>query len=84
MQAQAALVGTNGAVELHAVATVHLHIALVVHPRYTEKDHPLGLHIALQQARLFIFGVLVNHRLQGGQNLRGRLDKLLFMGIAGL
>ena len=40
MEPQAALVGADGAVELHAVAAVHLHLALIVHPGHAEKDRP--------------------------------------------
>ena len=38
MQAQATLIGADGAVELHAHAAVDLHLAVVVHPRNAEND----------------------------------------------
>ena len=82
MQAQSALVGTDGAVVLHAVAAVDLRAALIVHPGHAEHDDPLRLNETVQQARLLIFRVLVEHRREAFQNLGGCLEKLAFMGIA--
>ena len=59
MEAQTALVWTNGRVELHTVATVDLHLAFVVNPGHAE----------LQNAVLFVFGVLGNDRLEGVEHL---------------
>ena len=53
---QAALVGADGAVELHAEAAVDLDLALVVHPGHAEHDLALGLHDALQDAGGLITG----------------------------
>ena len=36
VEAQAALVGADGGVELDAVAAVHLHLALIVDPGHAE------------------------------------------------
>ena len=44
VETQASLVGADGGVELHAVAQVHLHLTLIVHPGYTEGDDAFGLH----------------------------------------
>ena len=38
MEAQTALVRTNGTVELYPVANIHLYLALVVYPGHTECD----------------------------------------------
>ena len=84
MQAQAALVGADGGVELDAVAAVDLDLALVVHPRHAEDNDALGLHQALQQAGLLVLGVCVQRGLQGSQHLGSRLDELRLIGIAGL
>jgi hypothetical protein len=48
VEAQAALVGADGAVELDAEAAVDLQLALVVDPRHAEHDHALGLDDALE------------------------------------
>ena len=48
VKAQAALVGSNGRVELDAVAAIDLDLALVVDPGNTEHDDALGLDKALQ------------------------------------
>ena len=47
MESQAALIRTNGAVELYAIAYVYMHFALVVCPRHTERNDTLGLYKAL-------------------------------------
>ena len=44
MEANAALVGADGAVKLSAVATVDLHVAQVIYPAYTEDDASLRLY----------------------------------------
>jgi hypothetical protein len=48
MEAQSALVGTDRAVHLDPVATVHVDLAAVVHPRHAEHEHALGLHDPLE------------------------------------
>ena len=48
MQSQAALVRTDGVVELDAVAGVHADLAAVVHPRNAEDDLTVGLGDALE------------------------------------
>ena len=42
MEAQTALVGADGTVELDTVATVQLHLAVVIHPGHAEDDGTLG------------------------------------------
>ena len=48
VEAQAALVGADGAVHLDAEAAVDLDLALVVDPGHAEHDHALGLDDALE------------------------------------
>ena len=82
MEPQTALVGADGAVELHPVAPVHLHLALIVHPGDAEKNDPLRLHEPLQQTGLFVLGMLVKHGGNAFQDFRGRLQKFAFVGVA--
>ena len=82
MEAQAALVGADGAVELDAVAAVDLHLALIVHPGHTEGDDPLGLDQALDQAGLLILGVLFHQGLDALQHLPHSLQELRLVGVA--
>ena len=83
MQAQAALVRANGTVKLDTIAPVDLNLTLVVHPWYTEHDDPFRLHVPFQQSGLLVFWMTIHHRLQGGQDLRGGLNKFGLMGVAG-
>ena len=83
VEAQAALIGADGGVELHPVAPVHLHLALVVHPGHPEHDHPLRLHHAADDVLLLVPGIGVHHRLQGLQHLLHGLEELGLMGVAG-
>ena len=59
MEAKSALVGANGTVELHAVARVHLYVAVVVNPRHPEYDDALGLHQALNNLSFLKLRMLV-------------------------
>ena len=82
MEAQAALVRADGAVELDAVAAVDLHLALIIDPGHTEADDALGLDQTLDQAGFFVLGVLLHHGLDALQNLADCLQKLRLIGIA--
>ena len=59
MESQSAFIRADGAVELHAVADVHLYFSLVVHPWYAESGDTLWLYEALYEFRLLKLGVLV-------------------------
>ena len=82
MEAQAALVGADGAVELHAEAAVDLHFAPVVLPRHAEDDLPLGLADALDELLLRKLRVFCNHRHQGLEHFVHGLVELGLAGIA--
>ena len=84
VKAQAALVGSNGRVELDAVAAIDLDLALVVDPGDTEHDNALGLDEALKQGGLLVLGMGVERRLDGTEDLGRGLDELRLLGIAGL
>ena len=73
MKAQAALLGANSAVKLHAETAVYLHLAVIVHPGHPEHDLALGLHNALQNACGLILGVGLDNGLQRGEHLGGAL-----------
>ena len=81
MQAQAALVGADGAVELHAEASVHLDLAVIVDPRHAEHDDALGLDDALEQRGLLILGMGLDDRLEGLKHLGDGLDELGLLGV---
>ena len=82
MQTQAALVGPDCRVELDAVATVHLDLAIIVHPRHAEDDDALRLHKALEDAFLLVLGMGIECRLERGEHLTGGLDELGLVSIA--
>ena len=84
VKAQAALVGSNGRVELDAVTAVDLDLALVVDPGNTEHNDALGLDEALKQGGLLVLGMGVERRLDGAEDLGRGLDELRLLGIAGL
>eukprot|EP00976_Prorocentrum_cordatum_P092379 1188908-Prorocentrum_minimum.AAC.5 len=67
VEAKAALVGTNGRVELNAEAAVHAQHTLVVHPGDAELNQALGLQNALQHIQ--VLRVLGQARLDGLQHL---------------
>ena len=81
MEPQAALVGADGAIELAAVAGVGVGLAVIIGPDHTEGEHSFRLHHAAQQIRLFIFGVLVDQRGDGTEDLFHGLHKLWLVMI---
>ena len=78
MEAQAALIGTDGAVELNAIAEVDLYLALVVHPGHTEGDDAFGLDEALNDFGLLELGVLVVNVFDAVQHFADSLKILSF------
>ena len=81
MQAQATLVGADGAVELHAEAAVDLNLAVIVDPRHAEHDDAFGLDDALEEGCLLVFRMGLDDRLQGLQDLGDGLDELGLLGV---
>ena len=81
MEAQAALVGADGGVVLHAVAAVDLDLTLVVHPFHTEADDAFGLGDALEDLVLLVLGVFVQQGLEGHQHFFHGLEEDRFAGV---
>ena len=75
MEAQTSFVGADGAVELHAVADVHLYLALVVDPGHAEGGDALGLHDALHYLGFLKLRVLVVHVLDALQDFAHSLQE---------
>ena len=78
MKPQTALIGTNGAVELHTVANVHMHFATVVDPWHPERDNALRLDNALHNLGFFKLWMLVVHVLYGNEHFSHSLKILQF------
>ena len=77
MEAQAALVGTDSAVELDTVAGVDLGLTLIVDPCHTELEAAVGGDQTLQQSSLAVTVlVAVDDHAQGLQNLFNGLNEL--------
>lgn len=81
MKTKAALVRPYSAIELNAESTVYLHVSVVVHPRHTEDNNALRLYDALEKARLLIFRMSLNYRLEGLHDLSHSLDEFGLLGI---
>ena len=73
MKSDATLVRSYCGVKLYAIAAVHLYVAVVVYPRYTEKDLSFRLDKALKNAVLFNGRIGSHNRLQRLQNFINRL-----------
>jgi hypothetical protein len=82
VKAQAALVGTERAVELDAEPAVDVDASAVVVPWHAEDDLPLGLADALERAVLAQLGVFVEHRAERPEHFEHRLVELGFGGVA--
>ena len=81
METQAALVGADGAVRLHAVAAVDLNLALVVLPRHAEHDDALRLDHALKDLVLLVLGMLLQDRHDRGQDFFDHVVIFLLLRI---
>ena len=82
MQAESALIGSNRAVELHAVSGVHLNLSLVIHPRYAEDHLTLRIHQSFQQGILSVsFLIRLDHDSEGFQNFLYRLMEFRLRGV---
>ncbi len=64
VEAETALVGADGRVELDAEALVDLDLAAIVHPRYAEHDDPLRFDDALENPMIEVLGVALEDRHQ--------------------
>ena len=82
VEADAALVGADGAVHLHAVAAVDLDLAPVVEPRHAEDDDPFGFGDAFQNLHPLEYGAGHDVRGQRFGHLADGLVELRFAGIA--
>ena len=83
MEAQAAFVRADGAVELHAVAVVDLDLAFVVDPLHAELDDAFRNDDAFEDAVLFVLGFTVEQRSEGFEDLGHALDEFLFPRVLG-
>jgi len=81
MEAQAALVGSDRAAELHAEAAVYVDVALIVLPGDAELDDALGLDQALHDA-LGDIGRLGGH--DGIERLQHLAHGLMKFGLRGI
>ena len=81
METKSAFVGTYRAVELHAVAFVYAHSALVVHPRHSEHQHAFGFDETFEKTRSFVDGVVVNDDFEAFKHFGDRLMEFGFAGI---
>ena len=82
MEAKTALVGADCGVELHAVAAVDLHLALIVGPCDAELHHAFRLDDAFEHARFLIFRMLRDHRFEAFENLANGLQELRLVAVA--
>ena len=74
METHTTLVRANGVVELHTVAQVGLHLALVVYPGHAESENAVGLDHALNDFSFLELGMLVVLVLHGEQDFAHSLQ----------
>ena len=84
MEAQAALVGADGAVELDAEAAVDAVVAGVVDPRHAEDDLAFGFDDALEDPAGLVLLVAGDDGFEGFEDFAGGLEEFRLAGIAGL
>ena len=82
VEADAALVGADGAVHLHAVAAVDLDLAFVIEPGHTENDDALGFRDAFQNFHFLQYGARHDVGSQRFGDLADGLVEFRLIGIA--
>ena len=83
MKPYATLVGTDGVVELHAVAQVDVNLTRIIHPRHAKRKDSVGLDQALDQLRPLELRVLIVDVFNRNQHLAHRLQVLIFTTVLG-
>ena len=84
VEAQTALVGTDGAVHLYPEAPVYKDFAGVVLPRNPEHDHPVRFHQSFQYLGATIFRMKVQKRFDGPKYFSCGLMKLPLVRVPAL
>ena len=85
METKAALIRTDGAVELYAVSVVNLYLTLVVYPGHAEHNDPFRSREALQKSiSSVLFLICFDHDTKGFQDFlyslkEFRLIRILFL-----
>ena len=81
VEAEAALVGPDGTVELDTETAVDADIALVILPRHAEDDGTLRLGDTLEDAVIFVLLVSGENGSDGRNNLLHGLQELRLAGV---
>ena len=83
MEAEAALVRSDGAVEFHAVSAVHLDLPLVVDPRHAEQDGSFRFNDPFQNRVIFVLGIRGQDRFDRAEHFLNSLDEFFFVTVLG-
>ena len=81
MEANTALIRANSAIHLHPEAAVNLHLALIVHPGYTEHYHALGFNHTLKHFLLTHIRIRHHYGRNTLHYFANRLMKLILTGV---
>ena len=77
MKTQTALVGADGVVELDAVTSVHMNLAVVIGPWHLECKDAVGLHHTFHNLGILEFGMQVIDRFNTNKHFTYCLKVLL-------
>ena len=81
MEAQAALVGADGAVHLDAEAAIDLDVPLIVKPGNAEHEDALGFHDPLKDLGRDVFRMSLQHEAQRVEHFLDCLVKFRLSGV---
>ena len=82
METQAALIRTDGRVELNSETSVYLRFAVIVNPRNTEGDLSFGFYHTLDYACFYQVRSFLNDGFECFQNLGNSLNEFGLAGIS--
>ena len=82
MKTQTSLIRAKRTRHLHAIAAIDLNLAIVIHPRHTERDDAVCLNHALKDLVLLVLWMLLQKGDDRCQNLGDRVFEMRLIGIA--
>ena len=81
MEAEAALVRSEGGVELNAIAAVNLNITLVVLPGHAEHNSAFGLGDSFEDTVFLVLGIRLENRAESAKNFSDCLNEFRLIAV---
>ncbi len=81
MKTNSTFVWAKCSIELHAISDIDVNFTLIVNPRHSECENPVGFDNPFDDCGFFKFGMLVIHILDGSKYFPDGLKIFRFPGM---